>query len=163
MCEQKVRQHVCFAGVGRIGCLCSDRLFFFCLFWLFFFFIGIAHRCIQPNAWFHWAYQINEENAWSAASNAVNYRIYVPGTSLPAIQVYRRADVAMEGYMLIVGVVFSVVGVVVARWLLKNNDQYGLITKGVLWNAKSEVCVCTSVRASVNPVCVCSTKMYTYM
>ena len=97
-----------------------------------FFFIGIAHRCIQPNAWFHWAYQINEENAWSAASNAVNYRIYVPGTSLPAIQVYRRADVAMEGYMLIVGVVFSVVGVVVARWLLKNNDQYGLITKGVL-------------------------------
>ena len=92
----------------------------------------VNKQCIQPNAWFHWAYKVDDASGWSAATTVINYKVTVPDTRTPAVQVYRRADVGVEGLMLLVGLMFTVVAVVGTKWVVKHNDKFQLITEGSL-------------------------------
>ena len=90
----------------------------------------IKNQCIEPNAWFHWAFQIDTESAWAATPTAINYVVVIPETSTQAVEVYRRANVVEEWWVLFVGVLMTCISVWIATQLIKNNDKIGIVTKG---------------------------------
>ena len=92
----------------------------------------IRKECMQPNAWFHWAHAVDDASKWAAASTYINYDIVMPETSKQAIQLFRRTNVVEEWWLLLIGVCVTSCVVVGTKWVVKNNDRFGIITKGTL-------------------------------
>jgi hypothetical protein len=89
----------------------------------------VRGRCIQPSAWYHWATKVDDKSAWSASATYINYKITVPGSTSPAVEVYRRASVGSDIVMLFVGLLVSILSIIGSKWLISRNDKFNLITK----------------------------------
>ena len=92
----------------------------------------VRGQCIEPNAWFHWARDVDDKSAWSASGTYINYKITVPGSRTPAVEVYRSASVGNDIGMLFVGGIISIASIYGTKWLIRKNDMFQLITKNSL-------------------------------